>query len=99
MSKLKLKTPNDLAMEIVESGRITCAEALILSDRLSILQWAAKATRSEVLAARDAHVRAWSKAAEKNDAEVEWLMADHDDKPAGRPKRNAENLRPGSKPA
>jgi hypothetical protein len=85
MSKLELKDPEDLAMEIVESGRLTRGAVLILSDRLAILNWAMRATRSEVLHARNACSIVWT-AADEDAEELEVLMDEQRDEEAGRPR-------------
>jgi hypothetical protein len=86
MSKLELKDPEDLAMEIVESGRLTRGAVFILNDRLAILNWAVKAKRREVLTARNACAVAWTEADEKDAAEIEVLMDEQYDKEPGRPR-------------
>ena len=86
MSKLELKNPEDLAMEIVESGRLTRGAVFILSDRLAILNWAMRATRSEVLHARNACSIVWTAADEKDAEELEVLMDEQYDKQPGRPR-------------
>ena len=83
----KLKTAEELAEDIVGSGRISAGETFVLSDRLSLLQWAASATKAELFAVRDQYARAWSDAFDRDAAAVEELEKLVFDNPPGRPAR------------
>jgi len=87
MSIPNMKTAEDLATEVVESGRISRGEVLILSDRLSLLQWASRASKVELFAARDAYAREWSEADDRDGAAVAQFESEQFDKPAGRPRK------------